>query len=77
MSMCSSMKTLLLERANVRCTETGEEKPLGAINCKSRKEKLFRADAVQPVLLLWAYVHVLSLWVLVSTSRLGEASQGW
>ena len=46
--ICSSVKTLLLERANVKCIETGEEKPLGAINCKSRKGKLFRADAVQP-----------------------------
>lgn len=31
-ALYSSVKTLLLERANVRCSETGEEKPLGAIN---------------------------------------------
>ena len=30
----SSVKTLLLERASVRSIETGEEKPVGAINCK-------------------------------------------
>lgn len=32
--ICSSVKTLLLERANVRCIQTGEEKPVGAVNCK-------------------------------------------
>ena len=31
---CSSVKTHLLEKATVRCIETGEEKPLGTVSGK-------------------------------------------